>query len=311
MVCDYCSISQTLSSLPEPSFLLDINGRYIQIWGGKDRKLHHNLQRMVGLTNYDIFDEELANRFMVVIQEVSRTKVPQTIEYSINPSDVYLLSDTDGPNELQYFSSFITPFNDEGKVLWSVRNITELKLNLIKLEEQAEQLEKLTNLDHLTQVYNRYALELQLPNALLIAKQDYASVALFMIDIDYFKQLNDCYGHVYGDQALVAVSQCLKTIIGNKGKCFRYGGDEFLLFITHSSLEEIKQIANEIQNGIAELLLENSRSPLKGKLTITIGIEYKERVEMHWTLEDLVQFADKALFTAKSNNRNTIKLNIH
>lgn len=295
-------------ALPEPTFLISGEGDYIEAWGGTDTKRHHDPNFLVGLNQYQVLPKEKARWFSHVIEQVIQTKTPQELEYELHPQDVSCFVGVDGPTEMQYFSAFVIPVLGENKVLWTVRNITEYKTALRKLEMQQQELERLSCLDHLTQLFNRYALEIHLPHALSKAAQSGHSAALFMVDIDCFKDLNDTFGHLTGDKALRRVAMTLKQWSGEHGVVFRYGGDEFLIFIQALSKQTCQEKAQALQAAIAKLAIPNPRSQVDVQLTVTIGIQfYPSLCENHQDLEQFISKADKALFNAKNTQRGTIQ----
>ncbi|EHS1182395.1 diguanylate cyclase [Vibrio vulnificus] len=301
-------VHHIFEALPEPTFLIDAEGYYIEAWGGTDSKRHHDPANLIGLNQYQVLPREKAIWFSDVIQQVIQSQKPQELEYELHPKDLGCFDGVDGPTELQFFSAFVIPLMGEKKVLWTVRNITEYKMALRRLESQQLELERLSCLDHLTQLFNRYALEIHLPHALSKAAQSGHSAALFMVDIDCFKDLNDTFGHLTGDKALRMVAMTLKQWSGEKGIGFRYGGDEFLIFIQDISKQACEQKANELQSAVARLAIPNPQSQVANVLTVTIGVQfYPSLSEQCQDLEQFISKADKALFNAKNTQRGTIQ----
>jgi diguanylate cyclase len=132
-------------------------------------------------------------------------------------------------------------------------------------------------------------------------KQD--TICLLFIDIDYFKQINDQYGHPAGDLILQEVAALLKRSVRKKDKVFRNGGEEFSVLLLDTNLEEAIQIAERIR-----ISVENSTYPISDqtrlKVTISIGVatnSLKQESPM-----DLVHQADEALYEAKRTGRNKV-----
>ncbi|EGR2490895.1 TPA: GGDEF domain-containing protein, partial [Vibrio cholerae] len=213
-----------------------------------------------------------------------------------------------GPSQKQYFSALVIPLPNTDMVLWAVRNISDYKHTVEKLAQHQLELEHLTHMDHLTQVYNRYAMDSLLPQALDIARLDQVSSALLMIDIDCFKEYNDGYGHIQGDDVLRKVSQTLRQWKSNLDLCFRYGGDEFLIFMTRVDAKQSQQRAEKLMAMIHELNIPHLSSRVADHVTITIGIRHCDQIEKEMTAEKLVLVADKALFHAKHEQRGTIHM---
>ncbi|MGF1756306.1 diguanylate cyclase, partial [Vibrio makurazakiensis] len=237
-------------SLPEPTFLINADGYYVEAWGGTDTKRHHNPMPLVGLHLNEILPSDKAVWFAQVIKEVLESHKVHELEYELNPAELKCFDGVDGPTEKQFFSAFVVPLAGEKHVLWTIRNITEYKLAQQELAIQQQRLERLSNIDHLTQSYNRFALDKLLPEVLDKTRARQHSGALFMIDIDCFKNLNDYYGHLQGDEALIKVASTIQEWANEDGYCFRFGGDEFLVFRANLTREQCYQDACELSQSI-------------------------------------------------------------
>ncbi|WP_167469921.1 GGDEF domain-containing protein [Vibrio aquaticus] len=293
-------------SLPEPTFLIDKSGTYIETWGGRDIKRHHDPSALIGLNQYQVLPADKAIWFSQVIVDVIDSQTAAEIEYSLDPKQLPCFDGIEGPSEVQHFSALVIPLTETDHVLWTVRNITEYKKALDTLAKQQLKLERLTYIDHLTQVYNRYALDSLLPDAIEMTKLKSTGAALLMIDIDCFKQYNDTYGHIKGDDALVALGFTLRNWALEGTLCFRYGGDEFLVFIPNLSEEESLNKARELQSKIHQLAIPHKTSAVGEFFSITIGVQYYGTVPSEMNAEQFIAVADKALFYAKSQQRGSI-----
>ncbi|EEX65194.1 GGDEF domain-containing protein [Vibrio cholerae] len=295
-------------SLPEPTFLLNKQGVYLEAWGGTDSERHHNPSYLVGLSQYDVLPAAQAAWFTQVIVESIEQNCAKELEYEVDPTQLPCFQHVPGPTDKQYFSALVIPLPGTEMVLWTIRNISDYKHTVEKLAQHQLELEHLTHMDHLTQVYNRYAMDSLLPQALDIARLDKMSAAILMIDIDCFKEYNDGYGHIQGDEVLRKISQTLRRWKSNLELCFRYGGDEFLIFMTGANVEQCQQRAEELMGMIANLHIPHHSSRVSDHVTITIGIRHCDLIEREMTAEKLVSVADKALFHAKHQQRGTIHM---
>ncbi|MCG9678361.1 sensor domain-containing diguanylate cyclase [Vibrio sp. Isolate24] len=293
-------------SLPEPTFLLNKSGVYVEAWGGTDTKRHHNPASLIGLNQEQVLPADKATWFSQVIVDVINTQKPAELSYSLNPKDLTCFEGIQGPIEIQHFSALVIPLPNTEYVLWTVRNISEYQRALDKLAQQQLELERLTYREHLTQVYNRYAMDALLPDAIALARQNNLGAAVFMIDIDCFKEFNDHYGHIKGDEALKALGKAIKQWAHDNDLCFRYGGDEFLVFVPGISEQNCIQHAQNLLDTIAALALEHDTSHVSQYLTITVGIRHCDPIPADMTAEKFVGIADKALFFAKKHQRGTI-----
>ncbi|WP_070967257.1 sensor domain-containing diguanylate cyclase [Vibrio sonorensis] len=295
-------------SLPEPTFLLNKKGVYVEAWGGTDTSRHHNPSTLIGLDQYQVLPADKAVWFSQVIVDVIESMQPAELEYALDPKDLRCFDGVIGPTSPQWFSALVIPLPDTEYVLWTVRNITEYKKALDTVASQQLKLEKMTHLDHLTGVYNRSSLESLLPDALALARLNRVSVSIYMIDIDDFKQLNHDMGHLKGDEILKQIGDTIGNWMKPGELGFRYDGNEFLIYLPGLSKQESLTRATELQSLIHSLQIPNPNSSVGGLLTVTLGVYYHPRITRLNTLEELIGLADKALFSAKQGQRSTVQL---
>ncbi len=174
--------------------------------------------------------------------------------------------------------------------------------------DQKKELEYLIDLDGLTRIPNRRKLEsyyLNHPNT---------SFALLMVDIDYFKNYNDTYGHLQGDRCLIQVAQCLSHY-PFEGLTTRYGGEEFVTIIKLNDLTKIDTLVENIRASIEAMQIRHEASVF-GVVTVSIGYvlhsvdetDLKNDINSPDSLESFILKADQALYQAKESGRNQIKL---
>ncbi len=171
-------------------------------------------------------------------------------------------------------------------------------------------------------VYNAFLFEvsttdlmtkLKLKHVLLqTLKQDFAArnrmpIVMFMMDIDKFKNINDTYGHAFGDTVIKDVAGVIRRCIRLQDVAFRYGGEEFTVVLYGIPLRESGKIAERIRKNIEKLTF--TRNGDEVKVTISIGLaEYLPAVDTK--PEDLIKRADKALYDAKKRGRNRIVIKL-
>lgn len=301
-------VHAVFESLPEPTFLLNKSGTYLEAWGGRDTERHHDPSVLVGLNQYEVLPPDKAVWFSQVIVDVIDSQTASVLEYSLDPSEMSCFDGIEGPTQVQHFSSLVIPVPNTSYVLWTVRNITEYKQAVDKLAQHQLELEKLTYVDHLTQIYNRYALDALLPSAIEMAKVKLISCAVFMIDIDCFKEYNDHFGHLKGDDILRALSSTIREWSKEQDLCFRYGGDEFLVFISDVTQSETIQRAKQLQQRVFQLAIPHPTSSVREVLSVTIGIKHCQVVTESMSIAQFISIADKALFFAKGRQRGSIHL---
>jgi len=172
------------------------------------------------------------------------------------------------------------------------------------LERAYDYMERLANLDGLTGVNNRRALDLYLENECSKSYQTNNPLCCVMIDIDYFKLFNDTYGHQDGDACLSAIVQYLRGEVEKyNGFIARYGGEEFCLCL-NLSLSESVSIIQDACRGVMQLHIAHVASDI-GVVTISAGVAFC--TEATHSPEKIIAAADKALYEAKHSGRNCVK----
>ena len=178
--------------------------------------------------------------------------------------------------------------------------IQQLKQTLQQRDTLEFRLKNIAHLDSLTGVANRYALNEYIK---LLENQptQFSETCLMVIDIDHFKQVNDVYGHLMGDQVIQFVAEKLKENIRTSDLLVRYGGDEFIVLIENVGMERALKIAEKIRSEIYEAKsVDNVRCP-DLKVSISIGVAIGATSWMA-----LLEKADRALFQAKEQGKNKV-----
>jgi len=170
-----------------------------------------------------------------------------------------------------------------------------------------EHLESLSLKDPLTGIFNRRYLEIFASRELAKAGRNHAQLALFVVDIDHFKQFNDSYGHQAGDEVLQQVATVLARYTRSTDMICRFGGEEFVMVMIDLSPNDAQTRAESIRQHIAQ-----QRWPVAGQMlqiTISIGIAWFP--DGGSDLEQLLKAADSALYYAKAQGRNCVQSFVH
>ena len=189
----------------------------------------------------------------------------------------------------------------------STQLVQELSQRTTALEEANERLKQMSIEDSLTSLLNRRAFDAVLLDECRRAERAGVPLALMLLDIDYFKQFNDIYGHQSGDDCLVRVAQALKAACGRAGEFVaRYGGEEIAVILPASVLEKALFQAENLRRKVQELAIAHSGSDIAKVVTVSIGVS---SVLPTPTMQpsELVAAADKALYRAKENGRNKVE----
>lgn len=170
----------------------------------------------------------------------------------------------------------------------------------VKLLEQSET-------DQLTGLANRYRLNDYSEKVLEYCLEHQLPLAMEILDIDFFKQYNDNYGHQQGDECITAIANQLKKMENGQTFCARYGGDEFIVIYAGMSAEEVRERAETLRQNIMNLKLEHLYSKALPIVTISQGISYgiPEEENRSW---DFLHVADMLLYRVKARSRNDICL---
>ena len=157
--------------------------------------------------------------------------------------------------------------------------------------------------DSLTQLLNRRFIPTIMRREISLALHSRRPFTLAMLDIDYFKQINDSYGHNTGDMTLKNVAAVIYEHIRSSDYVFRYGGEEFMILLVESDESQASIILETLRKKIAELRIAASMTE-SFSITVSIGVaEY----DYHPDYKQLVDKADRALYLAKSHGRNRVE----
>jgi diguanylate cyclase (GGDEF)-like protein len=174
----------------------------------------------------------------------------------------------------------------------------------LREEERRRVLEQLATIDPLTQVANRRALDAALARMWADHQRRGDSLAAVLCDIDHFKSFNDTYGHQAGDEALIRVAQTLASAVpGGSDIVARFGGEEFLMLLSHSTLDQAIRVAEQMLRSVSNLRIEHRSSPTSDVVTISLGVAAVVPDELT-APESLIREADEALYRAKQEGRN-------
>jgi diguanylate cyclase (GGDEF)-like protein len=174
----------------------------------------------------------------------------------------------------------------------------------VKIEgNHIKELEDLVNIDGLTGVYNHRFFHDMLRSQVNSFEKKEKPISLVFIDIDYFKNYNDLYGHQKGDEVLKTIGFLLKNNVRKGDVVARYGGEEFSIILPDTSEEEAVCIAERIRSKIEKAYFEGEENQPNGRLTVSIGLSvYPDKAKNDI---ELIKSADDALYRAKFFNKNS------
>ncbi|NVK75044.1 MAG: diguanylate cyclase [Oceanospirillaceae bacterium] len=183
-------------------------------------------------------------------------------------------------------------------------NIVQARVRLhLQLVKQRKMLELLANIDPLTSLANRRKYQDVFDREWKDCVDKKSCMSLLVIDIDNFKQYNDCYGHATGDKVLKQVASVLALQVLEKGTVARYGGEEFVVLLPSHSQADSMEIASQCMQSIEALNLAYSHNDFSGRVTVSVGGCTKSPTK-NCNRDDLFKAADDMLGVAKKSGKN-------
>ncbi|MCO4785197.1 sensor domain-containing diguanylate cyclase [Marinomonas atlantica] len=193
--------------------------------------------------------------------------------------------------------------SDDGYLIMTLQDMTKSKVNTNQLNSELMQYKNMAMIDELTSINNRRGLITQINDELKMCTRPDTEVAFLIIDFDFFKNINDKYGHQKGDDVLMHVVQLIKENLSESDVFGRVGGEEFVVFMKETNKDRAFDFGVEMKN-----LVKDNPYEIDGQLipiTISVG------VSVHTSSTDFEKFyetADRALYTSKRNGRDQVTL---
>ncbi len=280
-----------------------------------DRKIIERIFSMHDIKNVDYFEseQELFNSITyydvylidLVLKDTTGDKVIQRLREADEASVVITISGIDNIKTISRVLSigaddYITkPFNCDlfiARLKTNIRNY--LLLREVKIK--TELLEKMSVTDSLTELYNRRHIFDRLSQEIEKAGRYKKTFSILMLDIDHFKNINDTYGHQFGDIVLKKVSAIIQSDIRTIDVAGRYGGEEFIVILPEVSVTGAAVVAERIREDVEKLVIDNK----KFNFSISIGAaEYTGE-----DIQDIMKRVDKLLYKAKERGRNCVEI---
>ena len=176
-----------------------------------------------------------------------------------------------------------------------------------KNKEFVNKIQKLTITDHMTSLYNRRHFDKEFEKYVKTNQRTNQILIFIILDIDFFKEYNDTYGHDAGDVAIKAVAKVLKDSLQRANDmAFRLGGEEFGILCSESDKNRAISFAQSIKDKIENEKIEHKKNTASKYLTVSMGVFVMESENAVNTTKNIYRFADQALYEAKENGRNNI-----
>ncbi len=191
------------------------------------------------------------------------------------------------------------------KSLHSSISFYEMEKENEQVKKEKRNLMELAMFDELTGVYNRRHYQRMIEKQ--YKKKKISSITHIMIDVDYFKEYNDYYGHQKGDVILKQVAKCIQESLLKEGLLARYGGDEFACFILNQPLDKVYAFLEQVQKTILEADIAHVKAKGVKRLTLSMGACYITN-KKNLTFQELVRCSDEVLYEVKKQGRNQFLL---
>jgi diguanylate cyclase (GGDEF)-like protein/PAS domain S-box-containing protein len=270
-------------AIPDLFFLMKVDGTIIDYHAGNENSLYVPPEQFIGKNVADILPDELVSQFKVMLAKVIQQTGMLSFEYHLNM-----------PQGLAYFEARVSYLSKYNQVVTIIRDITEQHKSAELIRHQAY-------FDSLTALPNRFLALDRLSQMLIEANRNNEKSAVFFLDIDDFKKVNDSLGHEIGDSLLIEAANRLQQVLRKEDTVGRLGGDEFIVLLSGLS-------AHHNALTVAENLLKTFREPFKidnRELILTMSIGVAIYPEDGNCASDLLRNADTAMYQAKALGRNT------
>ncbi len=238
----------------------------------------------------------------LAIFELSKEATKDLLSRNKVPVPTLLVSDCiieNLPVRTEAFDYIITPIAEE-ELLIRVKN-------LIKIKELKNEIRRVSTTDYLTGLYNRTYLHERLEAELSRSKRYNDSLSCLLLDIDFFKVVNDIYGYDWGDVLLKDITEVIKRRARKEDILTRYGDEEFIVLLPNTDEENAYLFADRIRADIEEMEFKPDNEEERHPITISGGIaSYPFPAGEEETAHTIIRYAEHALYTAKSRGKNKI-----
>jgi len=269
------------------------------LWFAHQKMEQENIRRLV------VIDDE--GKLSGIITQSSLLQVLDPLEMQ---ATIKILQQTvdEKTLQLQDKNKLLEKEIKQCRIMESILSKNEIEYRTIaeKLKIANQQLQRLANSDGLTGLANRRYLDDYLQQEWKRLSREQASVSLIMCDVDYFKNYNDNFGHLLGDECLRQIATVLKKSIKRPADLVaRYGGEEFIILLPNTDLEGAIHLAEKIRLKIKSINIPHTNSDISDCITVSLGVA-STVPQLNISPQTLIAAADKMLYEAKSAGRNCI-----
>lgn len=287
-----------LEEFPDFIFIFSNQGEYLHLFGGSNTPIQLDASERVGKTVYDVFPSEVAKLLHGLIKEALEKQTTLCVENRFT-REMLLLPKEAGLGDHAWFQGIVKPLSltHQGNptVMITIRNVTERK-------DKEERYRTLSETDDLTQALNRRAFFTRMDTLLTQFKETGQPLSLLMLDIDFFKSINDELGHLSGDVVICHVVELCRQFVRDVDCIGRIGGEEFAIAFTGIEIDIVMSIAERIRGAIEHTPCEIDNYSVD--VTVSMGVTQVRSLDA--SCRSLVSEADKAMYFSKRNGRNRV-----
>ena len=301
--------AQLFDALNTGIILVDSKG-HVLLWN--DWMSRHSGVDSEQILNYhlsDAFSETLPKSFIAAINRALSSRLPVVLSNALHKFPLPLFS-TAGSGERISQSIVLSPLKQAQGELICLIQVTDSSTSIKRekmLRDHSELHKKDASTDPLTGLYNRRFFDAQYAIQMMQAQQQHTTLSLIMLDVDYFKNYNDHYGHIAGDSAIIAVANCIRSKLQRSSDlAARYGGEEFVIMLPNSTPAVAQSIAENIRKAVTDLKIAHINSMIASHITVSLGVSSC----LPGVKVDTVTFlknTDLALYAAKQKGRNQVQ----
>jgi diguanylate cyclase (GGDEF)-like protein/PAS domain S-box-containing protein len=281
------SLQTALDNIPAPIFSKDAAGVYRACNHAFEEYLGLGRDEIIGATVYDVAPPDLARVYDAADRALLAEGGRQIYEAQVRYADGTI-------HDVTFFKAVYQ--NDAGEI----EGLSGVMLDVTDHRRLEAELLQLAETDELTGLQNRRTFMSRASMEIERSASSETHPSFLLLDLDYFKSINDRWGHATGDEALCTVAACFQSALRSGDALARMGGEEFAVMLPGTSIHVAAQIAERIRQSVAELRIE-SKPQLR--LTVSVGVSGWASAQ---TAEDVLQGADAALYEAKRTGRNRV-----
>lgn len=272
------------------------------------------LEVLTHIKEHEIINKNICQSFPYINEKKLKRKVKSVLVtktpsfYNVNPNKFLIDIPIEGITRSLYSSMqqniTIVPYDEEKNyVCLFIYDTTRLCETNHKLEQLNNNLVEMSHKDPLTQLFNRRYFSVQSEKIKSYSKRNNIPLSLIVLDIDKFKNINDTYGHLIGDEVIIHIARILEKNIRQSDVVARFGGEEFVILLQDACSNDAYKVAEKIRHVIELCEIELSDNKTL-KYTISLGIAQFDDVIDDNNLEHTFARADEALYKAKQSGRN-------